>query len=163
MFSLRACCSACSRNPQLWESLPGKTKLTLNIFANDWLLMVARNIMPLNPISIIVVQNCHARLGLSVELDLLSVVRLLPWWSEPGSNALEWHYVQEGGVLTLQLGTSPGIESRLLAAWEPGLLTRTSHWCSLGTNPACHSRQSHRGGRMSRSMGHSLQQQNHMN
>merc|ERR1719483_1843220 len=41
--------------------------------------------MPLNPISIIIVQNCHARLGFSVELDLLSVVRLLPWWSEPSS------------------------------------------------------------------------------
>jgi hypothetical protein len=59
--------------------------MTINIFANDWLLMVACNIVPFDSISIVIVEHSHARLGLSMKLNLLPVVGLSPWWSESSS------------------------------------------------------------------------------
>ena len=52
--------------------------MTIDIFAYDWLLVVACNIVPFDSVSIVVVEDSHARLGLSMKLNLLPVVGLSP-------------------------------------------------------------------------------------
>jgi len=66
-----------SRDPDLREVLPGVGQVTVHILADDGLLVGAGNVVPLDTVSVVVVQNCHAGLGVSVQLSLLPVVWLL--------------------------------------------------------------------------------------
>ena len=71
------------RDLELGESLSGKVEVALDIFTDDWLLVVAGNIVPLYPVAVVVVEDSHASFIISVKLHLLPVVRLGLWRSGP--------------------------------------------------------------------------------
>lgn len=62
--------------------MSGKVEMSLNVLADDRLLVVAGNVVPFDSISVEIVQNSQARLGVTVLLDLLSVVGLSAWGVE---------------------------------------------------------------------------------
>jgi len=62
--------------------LSGKVEMSLNVLADDGLLVVAGNVVPFDSVSVEIVQYSHARLGVTVLLDLLSVVGLSAWGVE---------------------------------------------------------------------------------
>lgn len=70
----------------VWEVLPGKGQVTLDIFANDWLLVMTGNIVPFDSITIKVVENGHASLFVAILLDLFTVIWLGTWWTESSSS-----------------------------------------------------------------------------
>ena len=49
-----------SGNPDVGEGLSGEGEVTLNILTDDWFLMVTGHVMPLDSISVEVVEDCHA-------------------------------------------------------------------------------------------------------
>ena len=55
-----------SGDANIGEGLPGELEVSLDVLADDRLLMVAPDVVPLDPIPVEVVQHRHARLGLSV-------------------------------------------------------------------------------------------------
>jgi hypothetical protein len=69
-------CYLHSRDPDVGEGLSGEGKMTLDILADDGLLMVTGDIVPLDSIAVKVVEHGHAGLGLAAQLGLLPVVGL---------------------------------------------------------------------------------------
>ena len=57
-------------DPDVGEGLPGEVEVTLDVLADDGLLVVAADVVPLDAVSVEVVENGHAR------LSSLAVVRL---------------------------------------------------------------------------------------
>jgi len=76
----------CSRDSDIWERLSGKSKMTLDILTDDWLLMMTGNIVPFNSISIEVIENSHTGFCFSTLLNLFSVIWLSFWWVETSSS-----------------------------------------------------------------------------
>merc|ERR1719460_1479968 len=74
---------------------PRKLEVSLHVFADDWLLVVAPNVVPLDPVPVEVVQHCHAGLCLAVLLNLFSVIRLRSRGAETSSAGP----VVEGGTI----------------------------------------------------------------
>jgi len=64
------------RDPDIGEGLSREGKMTLDILADDGLLMVTGHIVPLDSIAVKVIEHRHTRLGLSAQLGLLPVVGL---------------------------------------------------------------------------------------
>ena len=50
--------------------------MTFDIFANDGLLVMARDVVPFDSVSVKVVEHGHARFGIAVLLNLFAVVGL---------------------------------------------------------------------------------------
>jgi len=69
--------------------------MSLHVFTDDRLLVVAANVVPLDSVPVEVVQHCHAGLGLTVLLNLFSVVRLRSRGAETSSAGP----VMEGGTI----------------------------------------------------------------
>ena len=61
---------------ELGESLSGKVEVTFDVFTDDWLLVVAGDVVPFDTVAVVVVQDSHASLVVSVKLNLLPVVGL---------------------------------------------------------------------------------------
>jgi len=59
--------------------------MSLYVLANDWFLMMTSDVVPPDPVTVEIVENCQARFRLSVLLDMLSVVRLSSWRVESSS------------------------------------------------------------------------------
>ena len=55
-----------SGDANIGEGLPGELQVSLDVLADDRLLVVAPDVVPLDPITVEVVQHRHAGLGLSV-------------------------------------------------------------------------------------------------
>ena len=53
------------RDSDIREGLSGKVKMTLDIFTDDWFLVMTGNIVPFNPVAVEVVENGHAGLTLT--------------------------------------------------------------------------------------------------
>ena len=68
----------------VWKRLPGVLYVTLDVFADDGLLVLASHVMPLDAVAVEVVEHGHARFGVAAVLDLLTVVRLNPRRIESG-------------------------------------------------------------------------------
>ena len=70
----------CLRDPEVGEALPGEVDVSLDILADDGLLVGAGNVVPFDAITVEVVENGHAGLSLS-PLTSLAVVGL----TDPGA------------------------------------------------------------------------------
>lgn len=46
-----------SRNPDVGEGLASKVQVPLHVFADDWFLMVASNVVPLDTVAVKVVEH----------------------------------------------------------------------------------------------------------
>jgi len=93
----------CSRDLDLGELSPGELEVALDVLADDGLLVVAGNVVPLDTVSIEVVQDRHARLRLASLLVLFPVV----WLSTRG---------------LVSSGTGPIVESIAVCGRETGLV-----------------------------------------
>jgi len=56
--------------------------VSFNVFTDDWLFVLAGDIVPLDPVSIEVVEHGHAGFRLPALQDLFPVVWLNPGWVE---------------------------------------------------------------------------------
>jgi len=99
------------RYSNVGEGLSGKVEVSLYILTDDWLLMMAGNIVPLDPVPIEVVEHGQAGLSVTVLLDLFSVVRLSAWRVESSG---------EGPVVEAA-GRVGGTESGLVSGPEPSV------------------------------------------
>jgi len=93
----------CSRDLDLGELSPGELEVALDVLADDGLLVVAGNVVPLDTVSVEVVQDCHERLRLASLLVLFPVV----WLSARG---------------LVSSGTGPIVESIAVCGRETGLV-----------------------------------------
>jgi len=93
----------CSRDLDLGELSPGELEVALDVLADDGLLVVAGNVVPLDTVSVEVVQDRHARLRLASLLVLFPVV----WLSARG---------------LVSSGTGPIVESIAVCGRETGLV-----------------------------------------
>jgi len=59
--------------------------MSLYVLANDWFLMMTSDVVPPDPVTVEIVEDCQARFRLSVLLYMLSVVRLPSWRVESSS------------------------------------------------------------------------------
>lgn len=66
----------CSGDAEFRKGLSGKVEVSLNILADDGLLVVAGDVVPLDAVPVEVVKDGHAGLVITVKLDLLPVVGL---------------------------------------------------------------------------------------
>ena len=64
--------------------------MTFYIFTDNWLFVMASNIVPFNAISIKVVEYGKASFFSSVLLDLFTVIRLWSWWAESEIDKYEY-------------------------------------------------------------------------
>ena len=55
-----------SGDADIGEGLSGKLEMALHVLADDRLLVVAPDVVPLDPVTVEVVQHRHARLRLTV-------------------------------------------------------------------------------------------------
>ena len=55
-----------SGDADIGEGLSGKLEMALHVLADDRLLVVAPDVVPLDPVPVEVVQHCHAGLRLTV-------------------------------------------------------------------------------------------------
>jgi len=101
-----------SRYSDVGEGLPGEGQMTLDILADDGLLVVAGNIVPLNTVSVEVIEDGHAGLRLSSLLDLLPVVRLGLGRGEASSAGpvVEGGPAVSGGQASLVGGPEPAVD-----------------------------------------------------
>jgi len=66
-----------SRDAEFWECLSGEVEVSLDVLANDWLLVMASDVVPLDPVAVKVVEDGHTSLVISGRiLNLLPVVGL---------------------------------------------------------------------------------------
>jgi len=72
-----------SRYSDVGESLASESQMTLDVLADDGLLVVAGHVVPLDPVPVEVVQHGHTGLTVASLLDLFSVVRLSARRLEP--------------------------------------------------------------------------------
>jgi len=94
------------RYSNVGEGLSGKVEVSLDVFADDRLLVVAGNIVPFDSIAVEVVEDGQAGLSVTVLLDLFSVIWLSAWRVESSS---EGPVVEAGGRVG---GAEPGLVSR---------------------------------------------------
>ena len=71
-----------SWNLNVGECATGKGKMTLDVFADNWLFVMTSNIVPFDSISIKVVEYGKTGLFSTVLLDIFSVIWLGSWWAE---------------------------------------------------------------------------------
>ncbi len=65
------------------KGLSGVGDVAFYVLADDGLLVLAGHVVPLDAVAVEVVEDGQARLGVAAVLNLLTVVRLNPWWVEP--------------------------------------------------------------------------------
>ncbi len=68
--------------------------MSFNVFTDDWLFVLAGDIVPLDPVSIEVVEHGHAGFRLTALQDLFPVVWLNPGWVETENNETMESYAQ---------------------------------------------------------------------
>ena len=71
-----AWCSLHLRDPDIGEGLSREGKMTLDILTDDWLLVVAGHVVPLDPVRVEVVEDGEAGLGAGRVLASSAVVGL---------------------------------------------------------------------------------------
>ena len=62
----------CLRDPDVGEGLPGEVEMSLDVLADDGLLVVAGHVVPLDTVPVEVVQHGHARFSLSCKENIFT-------------------------------------------------------------------------------------------